>query len=76
MIAISEAVHAVGGFRLLRSRQLQRYRRQGAPGRPGIDAMHINLHKTFSTPHGRAAVRDRVRWSCPRRSPLRTFALW
>ena len=22
------------------------------PGDLGIDAMHINLHKTFSTPHG------------------------
>ena len=22
------------------------------PGDLGVDAMHINLHKTFSTPHG------------------------
>jgi hypothetical protein len=34
MKAISDAVHAAGGYRLLRRRQLQRHRRQGAPGRP------------------------------------------
>jgi len=25
------------------------------PGDQGIDVMHFNLHKTFSTPHGGAA---------------------
>jgi glycine dehydrogenase subunit 2 len=24
----------------------------GAPGDFGVDVMHLNLHKTFSTPHG------------------------
>jgi glycine dehydrogenase subunit 2 len=41
-----------GRLFLLRRRELQRHRRQGAPGDLGVDAMHINLHKTFSTPHG------------------------
>jgi glycine dehydrogenase subunit 2 len=36
----------------LRRRQFQRDRRPVRPGDLGIDAMHINLHKTFSTPHG------------------------
>ena len=38
---------------LLRRRQSQRDPRQGAsPGAMGFDVMHMNLHKTFSTPHG------------------------
>ena len=41
-----------GRLRLLRRREFQRHRRPGAPGDLGVDAMHINLHKTFSTPHG------------------------
>jgi glycine dehydrogenase subunit 2 len=41
-----------GRLLLLRRRQLQRHRRPVRPGDLGVDAMHINLHKTFSTPHG------------------------
>ena len=37
------------------------------PGDLGVDAMHINLHKTFSTPHGGGGPAP-GRWSCPRRS--------
>jgi hypothetical protein len=40
---------------------------QGAPGDLGVDAMHINLHKTFSTPHGGGGP-GAGRWCCPRRS--------
>jgi glycine cleavage system pyridoxal-binding protein P len=36
------------------------------PGDLGIDAMHINLHKTFSTPHGGGGPGS-GRWSSPRR---------
>jgi hypothetical protein len=39
------------------------------PGDLGVDAMHINLHKTFSTPHGGGGPGS-GRWYCPRRSRL------
>ena len=41
------------------------------PGDLGIDAMHINLHKTFSTPHGGGGP-GAGRWCCP--SGWRAFA--
>jgi len=32
-----------------------------APGDFGVDVLHLNLHKTFSTPHG-GGGRAPVRW--------------
>jgi glycine dehydrogenase subunit 2 len=52
MIAISEAVHAVGGFVYCDGANFNAIVGRVRPGDLGIDAMHINLHKTFSTPHG------------------------
>jgi glycine dehydrogenase subunit 2 len=52
MIAISEAVHAVGGFVYCDGANFNAIVGTVRPGDLGIDAMHINLHKTFSTPHG------------------------
>ena len=52
MIAISEAVHAAGGLVYCDGANFNAIVGQVRPGDLGIDAMHINLHKTFSTPHG------------------------
>ena len=52
MIAISEAVHAAGGFVYCDGANFNAIVGRVRPGDLGIDAMHINLHKTFSTPHG------------------------
>jgi glycine dehydrogenase subunit 2 len=52
MIAISDAVHAVGGFVYCDGANFNAIVGKVRPGDLGIDAMHINLHKTFSTPHG------------------------
>ena len=53
IVEIAEAVHEAGRLFLLRRREFQRHRRASVrPGDLGVDAMHINLHKTFSTPHG------------------------
>jgi glycine dehydrogenase subunit 2 len=52
MIAIGEAVHAVGGFVYCDGANFNAIVGKVRPGDLGIDAMHINLHKTFSTPHG------------------------
>jgi glycine dehydrogenase subunit 2 len=52
MIAISEAVHAAGGLVYCDGANFNAIVGKVRPGDLGIDAMHINLHKTFSTPHG------------------------
>jgi len=52
MIAISEAVHATGAFVYCDGANFNAIVGKVRPGDLGIDAMHINLHKTFSTPHG------------------------
>ena len=52
MKEISEAVHAVGGFVYCDGANFNAVVGKVRPGDLGVDAMHINLHKTFSTPHG------------------------
>ena len=52
MIAISEAVHAVGAYVYCDGANFNAIVGRVRPGDLGVDAMHINLHKTFSTPHG------------------------
>ncbi|MFP4003705.1 MAG: aminomethyl-transferring glycine dehydrogenase subunit GcvPB [Alphaproteobacteria bacterium] len=52
IIEIAEAVHEVGGFFYCDGANLNAIMGRVRPGDLGIDAMHINLHKTFSTPHG------------------------
>jgi glycine dehydrogenase subunit 2 len=52
MKAISDAVHAAGGFVYCDGANFNAIVGKVRPGDLGIDAMHINLHNTFSTPHG------------------------
>jgi glycine dehydrogenase subunit 2 len=52
MIAISDAIHAAGGLVYCDGANFNAIVGKVRPGDLGIDAMHINLHKTFSTPHG------------------------
>ncbi|WP_324807518.1 aminomethyl-transferring glycine dehydrogenase subunit GcvPB [Sphingomonas sp. LY29] len=52
MKAISDAVHEAGGFVYCDGANFNAIVGKVRPGDLGIDAMHINLHKTFSTPHG------------------------
>ena len=52
MKAISDAVHAAGGLVYCDGANFNAIVGRVRPGDLGIDAMHINLHKTFSTPHG------------------------
>jgi glycine dehydrogenase subunit 2 len=52
MKAISDAVHASGGYVYCDGANFNAIVGRVRPGDLGIDAMHINLHKTFSTPHG------------------------
>jgi glycine dehydrogenase subunit 2 len=50
--AIAEAVHAAGAFVYADGANFNAIMGKVRPGDLGIDAMHLNLHKTFSTPHG------------------------
>lgn len=52
MRAISDAVHAAGGYVYCDGANFNAIVGRVRPGDLGVDAMHINLHKTFSTPHG------------------------
>jgi len=52
MKAISDAVHAAGGYVYCDGANFNAILGKVRPGDLGVDAMHINLHKTFSTPHG------------------------
>ncbi len=52
IIEIAEAVHGVGGYFYCDGANFNAIVGRVRPGDLGVDAMHINLHKTFSTPHG------------------------
>src|SRR3984957_10861974 len=49
---IADAVHAAGAYFYCDGANFNAIAGRVRPGDLGIDAMHINLHKTFSTPHG------------------------
>src|SRR5229473_1133948 len=52
IIEIAQAVHGVGAFFYCDGANFNAIVGRVRPADLGIDAMHINLHKTFSTPHG------------------------
>ncbi|MGH6816430.1 MAG: aminomethyl-transferring glycine dehydrogenase subunit GcvPB [Hyphomicrobiaceae bacterium] len=52
IVAIADAVHAAGAYFYCDGANFNAIVGKVRPGELGIDAMHINLHKTFSTPHG------------------------
>ncbi|HEV8049523.1 MAG TPA: aminomethyl-transferring glycine dehydrogenase subunit GcvPB [Thermoplasmata archaeon] len=49
---IAEAVHGVGGMLYYDGANLNAILGVTNPGRMGFDVAHLNLHKTFATPHG------------------------
>ena len=49
---ITEIVHSKGGLVYGDGANLNALLGMARPGDMGIDVMHFNLHKTFSTPHG------------------------
>ena len=52
ILEITAAVHAVGAYAYCDGANLNALLGVARPGDMGFDALHINLHKTFSTPHG------------------------
>lgn len=49
---ITAAVHRVGALAYCDGANLNAIMGKSRPGDMGFDALHINLHKTFATPHG------------------------
>jgi glycine dehydrogenase subunit 2 len=49
---IAEILHAKGGLLYMDGANMNALVGKARPGDFGVDLMHLNLHKTFSTPHG------------------------
>jgi glycine dehydrogenase subunit 2 len=52
IVRVAELTHAAGAYFYCDGANFNAIVGRVRPGDLGIDAMHINLHKTFSTPHG------------------------
>ena len=52
ILEIAELVHGVGGLLYYDGANMNPMLGVVRPGDMGFDIMHLNLHKTFSTPHG------------------------
>jgi glycine dehydrogenase subunit 2 len=52
ILDIARLVHDRGGLLYMDGANFNAFAGRALPGLMGADAMHINLHKTFSTPHG------------------------
>jgi glycine dehydrogenase subunit 2 len=52
IVEISKAVHDAGAYFYCDGANFNAIVGRVRPGDLGVDCMHINLHKTFSTPHG------------------------
>ena len=52
ILKVCEIVHAKGGLVYMDGANMNALVGKFRPGDMGIDVIHLNLHKTFSTPHG------------------------
>jgi len=52
ILEISDMVHEAGGLLYYDGANLNAILGRARPGDMGFDVIHMNLHKTFSTPHG------------------------
>ena len=52
IVRIAEMVHQRGGLVYMDGANLNALMGLSRPGDFGVDVLHMNLHKTFSTPHG------------------------
>jgi glycine dehydrogenase subunit 2 len=76
---IAQAVHGVGGLLYYDGANLNAILGRARPGDMGFDVVHMNLHKTFATPHGGGgpgagpvAVSERLAPFLPGPRPVRT----
>jgi glycine dehydrogenase subunit 2 len=52
IVQAAAMLHSKGAFVYMDGANLNAFVGVALPGKMGVDALHINLHKTFSTPHG------------------------
>ncbi len=52
ILEIAEIVHGEGGFLYCDGANFNSFVGKARPGDMGVDVLHLNLHKTFTTPHG------------------------
>jgi len=52
IVEIAQAIHDAGAYFYCDGANFNAIIGRARPGDLGVDCMHINLHKTFSTPHG------------------------
>ena len=52
ILRIADVVHAKGALLYMDGANMNALMGMARPGDFGVDALHLNLHKTFSTPHG------------------------
>ena len=76
IVEIAEAVHGVGGLLYYDGANLNAILGVVRPGDMGFDIVHLNVHKTFATPHGGGgpgagpvAVSAELAHSSPARGP-------
>jgi len=66
IVEIARLVHEAGALFYCDGANFNAIVGRVRPADLGIDAMHINLHKTFSTPHGGGGPGS-GRWCCRKR---------
>jgi len=52
ILKVAEIIHAKGALLYMDGANMNALMGIARPGDFGVDALHLNLHKTFSTPHG------------------------
>jgi len=52
IVAVARILHAKGALLYMDGANMNALAGISRPGEFGVDVMHLNLHKTFSTPHG------------------------
>jgi glycine dehydrogenase subunit 2 len=75
IIEIADALHEAGGYFYCDGANFNAIVGRVRPGDLGVDAMHINLHKTFSTPHGGGGPGSGPTVLSERLAPFRAAAL-
>ncbi len=52
IVEIADMLHEKGAFLYCDGANFNAYVGKARPGQMGVDVLHMNLHKTFTTPHG------------------------
>ena len=72
---VADILHSKGALLYMDGANMNALAGISRPGDFGVDVMHLNLHKTFSTPHGGGgpgagpvAVKQHLEPSCPSRA--------